>query len=124
MGSRRPPWSVSEIRPFVGWHQTANAAIADFTCVLLHYPFVGGFREKVQEAVQTDRYRVSASEEYRRYWASLKESPDLSLKQRTARRFEGLGQLVEDGFLVVSPGYRRWAEARRGGRGRMDQVAP
>lgn len=115
---------TAEIRPFVGWHQTANATIADFTCVLLHYPFVSGFREKVEEAVRTDRYRVSASEEYRGYWARLRERPDLALKQETARRLGSLDQLLEEGFLVVSPEYRRWAAAHRGGRGGAEQIAP
>ena len=103
----------ADLIPFVGWHQTANATVADFTCVLLHYPFVSGFSEKVEEAVRTDRYRVSAAEEYRRYWARLKESPDLSLKRRTAQRFEGVNSLVDNGFLVVSPEYRRCVEAHR-----------
>ncbi len=99
--------------PFVGWHQTANATIADFTCVLLHYPFVSSFSEKVEEAVRTDRYRVSAAEEYRKYWARLKEIPDLSLKQVTARRFESVNRLLDVGFLVVSAEYQRCVEAHR-----------
>jgi len=104
-----------DLVPFVGFHQTANAAIADFSCVLLHYLFVGGFSEKVEEAVRTDRYRVSAAEEYRKYWAQLKESPDLSLRRATARRFERVDQLLDDGFLVVSAEYLRWVEAHRKG---------
>jgi hypothetical protein len=91
--------------------------------VLLHYPFVSSFREKVEEAVRTDRYRVSAAEEYRMYWARLKEGPDLHLKLATARRFEGVSQLVDEEFLVVSAEYRRWVEACRGEQGRGDQVA-
>ncbi|HEX7215471.1 MAG TPA: glycosyltransferase family 2 protein [Methylomirabilota bacterium] len=102
-----------ELVPFVVFHHHANAAVADFTCVLLHYPFVSSFGEKVREAVQTDRYRVSAAGEYRKYWARLKESSDLCLKQPTARRFEGVNKLLDDGFLVVSTEYRRCVEAHR-----------
>ena len=58
----------AEVVPFVGWHHTEHASIADFSCVLLHYPFLSTFYEKVEEAVRTDRYRVSASGEYKRYW--------------------------------------------------------
>lgn len=103
----------SGLVPFVGWHQTANAAIADFSCVLLHYPFVSTFYEKVREAVQTDRYRVSASHEYAKYWARLKDDPGLSLKGETAQKFEGVQRLLESGFLVVSPEYVRWVDAQR-----------
>lgn len=106
--------------PFVRWHHTANAAIADLTCVLRHYPFVSNFPDKVQEAVRTDRYRVSAAEEYQTYWARLKENRNLSLKQATARRFEGVEKLLDDGFLVVSAQYRRCVEARRPKRVWMD----
>ena len=106
---------VPPLVPFVGFHQVANAAIADFTAVLLHYPFVGTFREKVREAVRTDRYRVSAGEEYVKYWARLREGPDVQLRQPTARRYAGVHQLLEEGFVVTSPEYRRWVEARKGG---------
>ena len=102
-----------ELVPFVVFHHHANAAIADFTCVLQHYPFVSSFAEKVREAVQTDRYRVSAADEYQKYWARLEEHPELDLKRPTARRFEGVNKLVDDGFLVVSTEYRRWVEAHR-----------
>ena len=107
---------VPPLVPFVGFHQAANAAIADFTAVLLHYPFVATFREKVKEAVRTDRYRVSAGEEYARYWARLRDGADLRLLRPTARRYEGLEPLVDEGFLVVSPEYRRWVEAQGGRR--------
>ena len=30
----------AEVVPFVGWHHTEHASIADFSCVLLHYPFI------------------------------------------------------------------------------------
>src|SRR5215813_4222720 len=99
-----------EIVPFVGWHHAEHASIADLSCVLLHYPFLSTFYEKVEEAVRTDRY-PPAREEYRRYWSRLKEAPHLSLKQETARRFEGVNSLLESGFLVVSERYVRWVHA-------------
>jgi len=105
----------AEVVPFVGWHHTEGASIADFSCVLLHFPFVNNFYEKVEEAVRTDRYRVSASGEYKQYWSRLTATPDLSLKQETATRFEGVNALLESGFLVVSETYRRWVDAHRNG---------
>jgi len=103
----------AEVVPFVGWHHTEHASIADFSCVLFHYPFVSTFYEKVEEAVRTDRYKVSASEEYKKYWSRLKETPHLSLKQEAARRFEGVNSLLDNGFLVVSEKYVRWVHAHR-----------
>lgn len=96
-----------DIVPFVGWHHVANARIADFTCVLLHYPFVGTFREKVREAVETDRYKCSASHEYLKYWERLKHT-DVTPKRETACRFSDVNSLLQSGFLVVSDAYRQW----------------
>jgi len=103
----------AEVVPFVGWHHTEGALIADFSCVLLHFPFVSTFGKKVEEAVRTDRYRVSAAAEYEKYWMTLKDTPNLRLKTETARRFEGVNSLLENGFLVVSERYRRWVDAHR-----------
>src|SRR5215475_4167062 len=103
----------AKVVPFVGWHHTAGASIADFSCVLLHFPFVSTFGKKVEEAVRTDRYPVSAAAEYEKYWMTLKHRPNLSLKTGRARRFEGVNSLLENGFLVVSEQYRRWVDAHR-----------
>ena len=43
----------------------------------------------------------------------LKDTPHLSLKQETARRFEGVNSLLDNGFLVVSEQYMRWVDAHR-----------
>lgn len=104
-----------EVVSFVGWHHTRRASVADFSCVLLHYPFAGTFYAKVEEAVRTDRYRLSAAEEYRKYWTLLKQTPHLCLKRGTARRFEGVNSLLESGFLVVSEQYRQWVDGHRPG---------
>ena len=104
-----------ELVPFVGWHHVANARIADFTCVLLHYPFVGSFREKVREAVESDRYGCTcASREYLKYWEGLKDT-DIVLKLETASKFVDVNSLVQSGFLVVSEAYRRWVALYGGG---------
>jgi hypothetical protein len=102
-----------QIVPFVGFHQTRGASIADFSCVLLHYPFLSTFHEKVAEAVRTDRYRVSAGEEYRKYWGLLKDTRHLHLKKGTAKRFKGVNDLLQSGFLAVSEKYMQWVDVHR-----------
>lgn len=96
-----------KIKPFVDFHHVKNANIADFTGVLLHYPFACSFQEKVYEAVQTDRYQQSASYEYQMYWNKLIEAPDLIIKQETAHKLKSIDDLV-NGFLVVSENYEKW----------------
>lgn len=96
---------------FASWHHAEHAVIADFTGVLLHYPFFGPFYEKVREAVQTSRYGTSAGHEYIKYWTRLKDDPELCLKRDTASIFTGVNALLDTGFLTVSPQYLRWVDA-------------
>lgn len=103
-----------KIKLFVRWHHAENACLADFTCVLLHYPFISSFSEKVKEAVKTDRYSHStAGGEYKMYWKRVQIKPDLNIKQDAACKLENLSDLVENGFLVVSPEYAQYAEKKR-----------
>ena len=99
------------VRPFVEWHQATGALVADVSTVLLHYPFVSTFVEKVHDAVRTGRYGAVTTGEYVSYARALARDPSLVLMRPTARRFTGLDPLVEEGFLVVSEAYRRWVEA-------------
>lgn len=99
------------VQPFVDWHQADGAVVADITCVLLHYPFVSSFPEKAQEAARTGRYGAVTTAEYIAYARRLRREPHLRLKRATARRFAGLGPLLDEGFLVVSDEYRRWVAA-------------
>ena len=99
------------VKPFVNWHQATGALVADISCVLLHYPFVSTFAEKVQDAVRTRRYGPTTSDEYDAYADALARNPRLSLMRPSARRFTGLEPLIAAGFLVVSGEYRRWVDA-------------
>jgi hypothetical protein len=108
------------VKPFVEWHQATGAVVADITCVLMHYPFVSGFRDKVMDAVRTRRYGTTTTDEYVAYARGLAEKTDLKLMGPSALRFSGLDPLIADGFLIVSDEYRRWvtgyAAPRRGRR--------
>jgi len=101
------------VKPFVTWHHATGALVADVSCVLLHYPFVSTFAEKVQEAVRTRRYDPTTSDEYDAYADALARDPRLSLMRPSARRFTGLEPLIAGGFLVVSDEYRRWVDVRQ-----------
>ncbi|MDQ4077910.1 MAG: glycosyltransferase family 2 protein [Chloroflexota bacterium] len=102
----------SRIRIFVAWHHVRNARIADFTAVLLHYPFAGSFSTKVFEAVETQRYGKTWTKDYKKYMQVLVQNPALRIREETARELESVAQLVEDGFLVLSEEYKAWARAR------------
>lgn len=97
------------IKTFVAFHHTKNSRIADFTCVLLHYPFLSSFHNKVAEAVQTHRYRPAvAMREYQMYWHRLKQEPDITFKTDTAHQFIHSNRLIDSGFLVVSENFVNW----------------
>jgi hypothetical protein len=101
------------VKPFVEWHQAAGAAVADVTGVLLHYPFLSTFRQKVEDAVRTGRYGATTTDEYVGYREELARNPRLSLKGPSARRFTGLEPLISEGFLVASDDYVRWVHDYR-----------
>ena len=101
----------NKIKLFRSFHHVENANIADFTCLLRHYPFVSSFYEKVLEAVKTDRYKVSASHEYKMYWEKLKQNPAITLETETTEKIEDINSLITNGFLVVSEDYMQWVNA-------------
>lgn len=99
------------IQVFVDWHHTQGAQVADFTCVLLHYPFTSTFYEKVKEAAATSRYGPYTSSEYELYWRRLSQEPALNPRLATSRRYTGTACLLDEGFLVVSPDYLDWVRS-------------
>ncbi|MBD2606885.1 glycosyltransferase family 2 protein [Scytonema hofmannii FACHB-248] len=100
----------SKIRTFVYCHHVKNARIADFTGVLLHYPFTSIFYQKVKEAVETKRYLQSANHEYKMYLEKLQHDPDINIKQGTACLFKNVNYLLENNFIVVSDDYIQWVK--------------
>jgi hypothetical protein len=97
------------VQPFHTWHHATGARLADVSCVLLHYPFTSSFVEKVRDAVRTGRYGATTTDEYAGYFRAIEAQPRLSLRRAEARRYEGVDQLLGEGFLVASERYRRWA---------------
>ncbi|HEY9652023.1 MAG TPA: glycosyltransferase family 2 protein [Coleofasciculaceae cyanobacterium] len=95
---------------FVDCHHIRKADVADVTCVFLHYPFTSLFYQKVAEAVKTNRYAVSASQDYQMYWRRLQQDPNLNIKQASACSLKSINELVDKGFLVVSDDYRQWVK--------------
>src|SRR5215217_523675 len=86
-------------------HWVDNARIADFTCVLFHYKFLDGhFHKQAARAVREGQY-YNNSALYRKYLRVLEGNRTLRLKGETAREIEGVNDLVENGFLVVSEDY-------------------
>jgi hypothetical protein len=99
-------FSDGRIEPFVGAnHSVDNARIADLTCVLFHYKFLGEhFHKQAAQAVQEGQY-WNNSFQYKNYLKVLDRNPTLRVKQESAREIESVNDLVENGFLVVSGEY-------------------
>jgi hypothetical protein len=95
------------VQPYVSWHLTMRARLADISCVLKHYPFLSAFATKVRDAVATRRYgRFTA--DYLAYERALDGNDAFCLKRPAAKRLEGLEQLIDEGFLTVSADYAEW----------------
>lgn len=94
-----------KVRPFCMWHHVRNARIADFTCVLYHYPFTGDFAQRVAEAVASRRYGFQTTAEYEAYHRALQGGAGLDFAVPGARELKGTDELLENGLLVVSQAY-------------------
>jgi hypothetical protein len=94
-----------QIRPFSHWHHIRNASIADFTCVLYHYPLTADFAAKAAEAAASGRYGYVTSGEYEAYHRTLEKTGELSFNIRGGRALVGTDELLVSRFLTVSPTY-------------------
>jgi len=105
-------FSDGRVTPFDGsTHWVDNARVADLTCVLLHYKFLDGYlREQAAQAVREEQH-YDNSAEYKEYLRVLEGNPTLRIKQETSREIEGVNDLLENGFLVVSEDYLGWVNA-------------
>ena len=98
-----------------GLHRVENARVADFSCVLCHYRLVDGFQERITEDVRNR----GDNRQYTMAHEALKQNPNIEVKQDTAQKLKSVNELIDNGFLVVSDEYKRWAATasrrRRGG---------
>jgi hypothetical protein len=98
--------------PFVpfaeNWHHATGTRIADITAVLLHFPFVESFTEKVYEAVETGRYGYVVDDEYRAYLRGLIDRQLPAFPVSTAHILDNVDDLLETDFLIISENYRNW----------------
>jgi hypothetical protein len=89
-------------------HRIRGGEVADVTAVLRHYKYVGPFHALAKRAV-LERSYYRDSEEYRQYIRAFARKPGLELFSANSREFRHVDQLIDEGFLVVSPAYRRLA---------------
>src|SRR5215204_683172 len=105
-------FSDGRVTPFdSSTHWVNNARIADLTCVLFHYKFLDEYlHEQATQAVR-EEHHYDNSAEYKEYLRVLEENPTLRVKQDTSKEIQGVNDLVENGFLIVSEDYIGWVNA-------------
>ena len=91
-------------------HHIDNARIADFSCVLFHYKYVGHFHEQAAQAVREENH-WNDSAQYKQYLEVLDQNPRLTLRRDTSREIESVNDLLEEQFLAVSSEYVSWVDA-------------
>lgn len=90
------------IDPTVHW--VRRARVADITCVLFHYKFIGDFYERTVRAVEEENY-TNNSVKYKKFLETLERDPKLQFKLETAQELKDVNDLVDNGYLVVSAEY-------------------
>ena len=91
-------------------HHIDNARIADFSCVLFHYKYVGPFHEQTVRAVREENH-WNDSAQYKQYLEVLNSYPRLSLQRDTSQEIDDVNELLEEQFLAVSEDYISWVDA-------------
>jgi Glycosyl transferase family 2 len=91
-------------------HHIDNARIADLSCVLFHYKYVGHFHEQAAQAVREENH-WNDSAQYKQYLQVLENNPRLTLRQATSKEIKSVNDLLEEQFLVVSDDYVSWVDA-------------
>ena len=116
-------FSDGKVRPVdPGVHWVGNARVADLTCVLYHYKFLGDYlRELAARTVRGQQHRRNPGA-YEKYLAVLEENPNLQLKRETSKQISRVDDLLEAGFLVASGSYLDWVGRRRGEGPRADPI--
>lgn len=94
---------------FLNDHAVRNAHVADFSCVLFHYKFLGDFYQRTKRIAREENYYNNSSE-YKGYLKILDQNPDLQIKQATSQKINSVNDLVDNQFLTVSQDYIDWAK--------------
>ena len=98
-----------EIRPIdPGPHWVSRARVADITCVLFHYKFIGDFYERAVRAVKEESY-ANDSAKYKKFLGTLEQDPELQIKRETAQELRDINDLIDNRFLIVSENYVAWS---------------
>lgn len=92
---------------FTNPHDVRYASIADISCVLLHYKFLGDFYQKTRQAVDEENY-AKKSDAYKKYLKVLQENPQIKFKQKTAQQLQSINELIDNQFLAISNDYLQW----------------
>ena len=104
-------FSDGVVKPVEGSpHHIDNARIADFSCVLFHYKYVGHFHDQAAQAAREENH-WNNSAQYKQYLKVLNENPGLTLRQNTSKEIQSLNDLLEEQLLAISDDYVSWVNA-------------
>ncbi len=113
-----------KVRPFITWHHVKGARMADISCLIRHYSFVSSFYAKVEDAVQTGRYGMLVTDEYKTYAKTLPGNAEFNFNGPSMQLFVSLEPLIEAGFLRVSEKYMQWVSEHSSRPSRFKQSGP
>jgi hypothetical protein len=103
-------FSDGKVKPMDGSsHAVSHARVADLTCVLFHHKFIDHMYEQIRRAVREENY-MKDSRKHKKRLEMLEQNATLQVKRDTSSELNDVNELVENGFLVVSEDYLRWAD--------------
>ena len=91
-------------------HAVTPTPLSDVVTALLHFKFLGDFRDRVASALESGQYH-DASREYRDYHAYLRENGAGSFLAEDSVRYEDSAQLTRLDLMRSSPAYEDFVAA-------------
>lgn len=100
---------TGDVIPGIHPHAAAHVRCADFTALIRHYKFANDPAGRDADAAR--RQAILHGDDLKRIGV-YEKAPDLTLYSEDCRRYRGIAQLIDDGFLVASPAYSDFVAAQ------------
>jgi len=99
------------VKPFPHVHFMDNVALADVSCVMRHYKLTSN---AIDVANQNREHFTTNSKGYDDFIGFLKEQWNSPIEGPNVAKWNGVDELVNQGFLFVSENYRNYVSAQAG----------
>lgn len=97
------------VRLFTHPHCSSGVTCADISVLIRHYKMTDTFFDKIRDHVESGTWAHGEFEAY----LEAEKGGISSFRRPTSREYRSIDDLVDAGFLVVSPDFRNWLQTHQ-----------